>query len=74
MISLENFDSIKVDRKNMAVKIGSGVTYSQLLAELSQEQLAIINVPSLPHLNVIGSMVTGSHGGAAAYAELATML
>lgn len=58
----------------MAVKIGSGVTYSQLLAELSQEQLAIINVPSLPHLNVIGSMVTGSHGGAAAYAELATML
>jgi len=31
-------------------------------------------LPSLPHLNVIGSLITGSHGGAPGLGELATMV
>jgi len=58
----------------MTVRIGSGVTYSMLLDKLKEEKVAISNLPSLPHLNVVGSLVTGSHGGGAGLAELATMV
>ena len=34
-----------------------------LLQALVKEQVAVPNLPSLPHLNVVGSVVTGTHGG-----------
>jgi len=46
----------------MAVTFGAGITYSQLIAALAENKLALPNVPSLPHLNVVGSVVTGTHG------------
>jgi xylitol oxidase len=63
-----------VNNEDMTVKIGAGVTYSMLLEKLREEKLAITNVPSLPHLNVVGSLITGSHGGAAGLPELATLV
>ena len=47
----------------MTVTFGAGVTYTMLLQALVKEQVALPNLPSLPHLNVVGSVVTGTHGG-----------
>ena len=41
---------------------GAGNTYTQLINGLKAEKLALANLPSLPHLNVVGSVVTGTHG------------
>ena len=46
------------------VYIEAGITYSDLRARLMKTNRAIVNFPSLPHLNIIGSIVTGTHGGA----------
>ena len=61
-ISLENFTNITVDKERGVVKFGAGITYTKLIEALSAEHMAIENLPSLPHLNVVGSVVTGTHG------------
>lgn len=58
----------------MLVTVGAGVTYSTLLEKLKEEKVSIENVPSLPHLNVIGSLVTGTHGGGFTKPEIAENL
>ena len=37
-----------------------------------QEGRALANLPSLPHLNVVGSVVTGTHGGGINNSAMAT--
>jgi len=44
------------------VTFGAGSTYTDLILAVDEAGKALPNVPSLPHLNVIGSMVTSSHG------------
>ena len=44
------------------VHFGAGVIYSELIAAVDIKGKAIPNVPSLPHINVVGSMVTATHG------------
>jgi xylitol oxidase len=70
---LANTDGLIISLKKMnkictkcpkTVLIEAGVTYSDLRKKLMEVDRAIINFPSLPHLNIIGSMVTGTHGGA----------
>jgi xylitol oxidase len=64
-ISLENFQSVQVsaqDPEALEVSFGAGVTYSMLMRELGQHGMALYSMPSLPHLNVVGSVMTGSHG------------
>ena len=51
---------------------GAGVTYTKLIEALKAEKLAIENLPSLPHLNVIGSVMTGTHGSGAGKTSMAT--
>ncbi len=46
----------------MHVRFGAGVTYTTLIKALVERKLALLNLPSLPHLNVVGSVVTGTHG------------
>jgi len=60
-VSLANFESVAVS--DIDVTIGAGVTYSKLIEVLVKHKLAIENLPSLPHVNVVGSLVTGTHGG-----------
>ena len=62
-VSLARFTGIEVHHDSEAVTVGAGVTYTVLIEALTHEQLALPNLPSLPHLNVVGSVVTGAHGG-----------
>jgi alditol oxidase len=62
-ISLKNFKSVEFHGNS--VTFGAGWTYSDLIEELKKQKLALHNVPSLPHLNVVGSFMTGTHGGGA---------
>ena len=65
-ITLENFTDIKVDTESRqdlrTVTFGAGITYTQLINALKAEKMALYNLPSLPHINVVGSVVTGTHG------------
>ena len=67
-VSLVNFKDHSIDkrphskRKQGIVSFGAGFTYSELLKVLKAENVAIANLPSLPHINVVGSIVTGTHG------------
>lgn len=49
------------------VTFGAGMTYSQLIKAVDAQGLAIQNLPSLPHINVVGSMITGTHGSGHKY-------
>lgn len=44
------------------VTFGSGITYSELIRGVDAAGMALANLPSLPHINVVGSMVTATHG------------
>ena len=60
IVSLINFKDIEVEDR--VVHFGAGVTYSELIAALVKKQRALRNVPSLPHINVVGGMMTATHG------------
>jgi alditol oxidase len=62
-ISLGLFSYTKMDPDLKNVTVGAGITYTMLLEALRKHNVALHNMPSLPHLAVIGSMVTGTHGG-----------
>lgn len=41
---------------------GAGVDWTLLIATVEKQGFALENIPSLPHINVIGSILTGTHG------------
>jgi xylitol oxidase len=58
-------NSIKVgsDERGPYAKVGAGVSYLMLMNELKKDcQYAMNNLPSLTTLNMVGNMVTSSHG------------
>jgi xylitol oxidase len=44
------------------VTFGAGCIYADLLKVVDQAGKALPNLPSLPHINIVGSVVTGTHG------------
>ena len=52
----------------------AGYTYIQLANYLDELGFAITNFPSFPHINVIGSMVTGTHGSGFKYGIMASLV
>ena len=44
------------------MKFGAGITYSELIKFVHVAGKALPNLPSLPHINVVGSMMTATHG------------
>lgn len=44
------------------VRFGAGMIYSDLIKAVLKEGLAIQNLPSLPHINIVGGMITSTHG------------
>ena len=59
-ISLVNFKEVEVGETQ--VHFGSGITYSELIRYVDAAGKALPNLPSLPHINVVGSMITATHG------------
>ena len=59
-IGLSNFKDVKVGQDS--VKFGAGITYSELIKYVDNAGKALPNLPSLPHINVVGSMMTATHG------------
>ncbi|MEV1024814.1 FAD-binding protein [Streptomyces sp. NPDC050264] len=53
---------IEVDTAARTVRVGGGVRYAELAAELYAHGLALPNMASLPHISVAGSVATGTHG------------
>jgi len=56
------------------ITFGSGHTYSTLLKPIDNAGYAIENLPSLPHLNVVGSMITATHGSGHKYQILPNLV
>ncbi|KAM3142137.1 hypothetical protein pb186bvf_005791 [Paramecium bursaria] len=63
IVQLSKFKSIQIDGNHAT--FGSGVNYTELIDKVHEAGLALLNAPSLPHVNIVGSMVTGSHGSGA---------
>ena len=61
-VVMENFKSIQIDTDNKTATIGAGVTYTELMAALVKEELALDNAPAFPHISFVGSIMTGTHG------------
>ena len=59
-ISLAKFKDVIVE--NEVAHFGAGITYSELIKAVDLSGKALPNVPSLPHINVVGSMITATHG------------
>jgi alditol oxidase len=69
---LAGADEIAIDAERMTVTVGPAVTYAQLAEELEPAGLALANMASLPHISVIGAVITGTHGSGDALGNLAT--
>jgi xylitol oxidase len=70
-ICLDAFKMIRCDNDRDEVHFGAGVTYSELIEEVDRTGKAVENLPSLPHINVVGSMITCTHGSGANHKILA---
>ncbi|MET9497194.1 FAD-binding protein [Streptomyces sp. NPDC006552] len=53
---------IEIDGAARTVRVGGGVRYAELAAELHAHGFALPNMASLPHISVAGSVATGTHG------------
>jgi xylitol oxidase len=58
----KHFNFIEINKEAKEVTFGAGVSFIELSEALDENQLALRNVPSHPHINVVGAVVTGSHG------------
>ncbi|MEU6391109.1 FAD-binding protein [Streptomyces sp. NPDC046939] len=72
LVSLADLpDGIEVDADRLTVRVGGGVRYAELAAELHAHGLALPNMASLPHISVAGSVATGTHGSGVGNRSLA---
>ena len=55
-------NKIEVSEKTMEVHFGAGVAFKDIMAEVHSAGFGLVNLPSWPHMNVAGSISTGTHG------------
>ncbi|GBG29611.1 D-arabinono-1,4-lactone oxidase [Hondaea fermentalgiana] len=58
----EAFGKVTIDKDASVVTLGAGVTYAKLLDACEEADVCLANCPSLPHITVVGSIMTGTHG------------
>jgi alditol oxidase len=71
-VSLENFESMSLDKKARTVTVGAGVRYGKLAPYLQENGFAVHNLASLPHVTVAGACATGTHGSGSKNGNLST--
>ncbi|CAM4183485.1 D-arabinono-1,4-lactone oxidase [Nocardiopsis rhodophaea] len=64
--------TIEVDGERSTVTVGAGVRYAELGRLLHEKGYALHNLGSLPHISVVGSCATATHGSGDANGSLAT--
>jgi xylitol oxidase len=64
-VSLAKFNTIEIRGELKRVSVGAGVTFGTLADALEQSGFALQTLPSYAKANVVGSILTGSHGGGA---------
>lgn len=73
LVSLENLATdIHLDLEKMQVTVGAATRYGTLAAQLQQQELALHNLASLPHISIAGAVATGTHGSGDKNGNLAT--
>ena len=71
-MSLTNLRDMELDREAHTVTVGGGVTYGELARWLDARGFALHNLASLPHITVVGAVMTGTHGSGVGNGSLAT--
>ncbi len=71
-LSLRNFTDITLDIHAHTVTVGAGVRYGDLAPILHRAGYALPNLASLPHISVVGSIATATHGSGNSLGNLAT--
>lgn len=73
LVSFANFNHIsELNVEKQTVTIEAGVTYGQLCPYLDERGFALPNLASLPHISVVGSCMTATHGSGLTIGNLAT--
>ncbi|MEM9951957.1 MAG: D-arabinono-1,4-lactone oxidase [Chloroflexota bacterium] len=73
LVSLHKMNHIlKINDYERTVTIEAGVRYGELAIALHQAGYALHNLASLPHINVVGACMTGTHGSGMQNGNLAT--
>jgi xylitol oxidase len=73
LVSFANLNRIiALDAVNQTVTVEAGVTYGQLCPYLDERGFALANLASLPHITVVGSCMTGTHGSGVKNANLSS--
>ncbi len=63
LVTLEDLPpEIEIDSDRATVRVAAGVRYAELNRHLDAHGFALPNLASLPHINVAGSIATGTHG------------
>lgn len=73
-ISLKRLTEMTLDEQRRTVKVGGGVTYSQLAPWLDARGYALHNLASLPGITIAGACATGTHGSGLRNGNLATVV
>src|SRR5947209_3095066 len=71
-ISLEELESMSLDKKSRTVTVGAGVSYGKLAPYLQSNGFALHNLASLPHVTVVGACATATHGSGSKNGNLST--
>lgn len=73
LISLEALPAnVVVDHETQTVTFGGGVEYGELVQTLNDNNVALHNLASHPHICVAGAVATATHGSGVANCNLAT--
>src|SRR3954471_19738110 len=64
--------AVVVDREAGTVSFGAGLKYGEVAELLRDEDLALANLASLPHISVAGAVATATHGSGVGNGNLAT--
>ena len=73
-VDLGAFEDVDVAEDRTFVRVGAGLTHARLAEALAPHGLALENLASLPHLNVVGAVATATHGSGARTRNLATQV
>lgn len=73
-VNLAALSEVEVAEDRSSVRVGAGLTHAGLAAALAPHGLALENLASLPHLNVVGAVATATHGSGRRTRNLATQV